>query len=269
MIELNFRLAPVSFFLRVAAMKPLLFTFLLTCLATPILPAEEASEPKPPTLPEAKAAYDKADKRLNAVWAKAKTELDAATMATLTTEQRDWLAYRDEQSLTSVDTDGKEVPEEKLKQTAEFLDSAAGMMDRRATWLESLLKDPGAKDSLTGVWSDSFGGELDIVQTGAKFYFTVDVVRGPSFHTGNIGGLASWNDPLGWFSDKGKDPEKKEETNLAFIRRNLKMEIVAANAGDYGGARAYFDGHYVRIAKLSEKQAAKVKKEAVEGPEGR
>jgi uncharacterized protein YecT (DUF1311 family) len=249
-------------------MKPLLLTYLLSCFLCPALHAEDSAKAKSPTLPEVKAAYEKADKRLNAAWSKAKTELDAATLATLTTEQRDWLAYRDEQSLTSVDTGGKEVLEEKLKQTAEFLDSAADMTQSRAIWLESLLKDPGAEDTLTGTWSDSFGGKLNIVQTGSKFFFTVDVVRGPTFHTGNIGGIASWNEPLGWFSDKGKDPEKKEETNLAFIHRHSKMEIVAANAGDYGGARAYFDGHYVRIAKLSDPQSAKVKKEALEGPEG-
>jgi len=56
MIELNFRLARESFSLRVSAMKPLFFTFVLTCLATPVLHAEDPSVPKTPTLPEAKAA---------------------------------------------------------------------------------------------------------------------------------------------------------------------------------------------------------------------
>lgn len=105
------------------------------------------------------------------------------------------------------------------------------------------------------------------MQEGRKLFFTVEVVRGPTYHLGSLGGEASWNCPLGSCSVKDSDPEKKdEETNLAFIQRDKELEIVGANTSQFHGARAYFDGHYIRVAALNREQAAKVKKEAVGVP---
>ncbi len=247
-------------------MKHLLSAFLLAWFAAPALHAEQSTgDPKTPTKAEAKAVFEKADKALNEIWAKAKTQLPAEEFETLKTDQRDWIGWRDyiAASFTIV---GSEVPENKAKETPEYFAAAADLMLDRAQWLKGYLKDPVEEDTMTGVWKDSQGGNLNIVQEGKRLFFTLDVVRGPTFHLGNIGGEASWNTPLGWFTDKGKDPEKKEETNLAFIQRSRKLEIVGANTGDYHGARAYFDGEYVRVAKLDAKEAAKVKKEAIEGP---
>ncbi|WP_075088014.1 hypothetical protein [Verrucomicrobium spinosum] len=54
----------------------------------------------------------------------------------------------------------------------------------------------------------------------------------------------------GWFSDKGRDPEKKDESNLAFIYKDLYLEVISANAEHYHGRRAYLDGRYFKVASL-------------------
>lgn len=246
-------------------MKALLLPLLLCLFAAPAIRAEQSTEdPKTPTKAEAKAAFEKADKALNEIWAKAKTQLPPEEFESLKSDQRGWIGWRDyiAASFTIV---GSNVPENKAKETPEYLSTAAGLMETRVQWLKGYLKDPVEEDTMTGVWEDSQGGILSIVQEGKKLFFTFEVVRGPTFHLGNIGGEASWNAPLGWFSDKG-GAEKQDEANLAFIQRSRKLEIVGANTGHYHGARAYFDGEYVRVAKLDAREAAKVKKIAVEGP---
>lgn len=261
-----FELTPLPFSINVLGMKHLLSALLLTWFAAPVLHAEQFTEdPKPPTKAEAKAAFDKADKALNEIWAMAKTQLPAEEFETLKDDQRGWIGWRDyiAASFTIV---GSEVPENKAKETPEYFAMAAELMEGRVAWLKGYLKDPVEEDTMTGVWKDSQGGHLHIVQEGKKLFFTLEVVRGPTFHLGNIGGESTWNAPLGWFTVKDGEAGKEEETNLAFIQRSRKLEVIGANTGNYHGARAYFDGEYVRVAKLDAKEAAKVKKEAIEGP---
>ena len=267
--EFIFQLTAARLSGRFIQMKSLFLSLLLAWFAAPTLHAEQSTEdPKPPTKAEAKAAFEKADKALNEIWAKAKTQLPAEEFETLKADQRGWIGWRDyiAASFTIV---GADVPENKAKETPEYFSTAAGLMETRVQWLKGYLKDPVEEDTMTGVWEDSQGGILSIVQEGKKLFFTLEVVRGPTFHLGNIGGEATWNAPLGWFSIQDGDAEKKEETNLAFIQRSRKLEIIGANTGHYHGARAYFDGEYVRVAKLDAKEAAKVKKESIEGPSDR
>jgi hypothetical protein len=108
-------------------------------------------------------------------------------------------------------------------------------------------------DSLNGLWIDSFGGTLEIVQDKDRLFFEIEVVRGPTFHTGSIAGVAKWNTPLGWFSDTGRDKEKTEESNLVFVSRGGVLEIIGAQTSYYHGARAYFDGEYCKVGRLDEK----------------
>jgi len=99
-----------------------------------------------------------------------------------------------------------------------------------------------------------------IVEQKGRLLFDFNVVRGKSFDLGVLAGVARWNERVGWFSDKGRDPEKTDETNVAFVRRDLHLEIIAANAQYYQGKRAYFDGLYFKAAALTaEEQAVTVR----------
>lgn len=91
----------------------------------------------------------------------------------------------------------------------------------------------------------------------------MECVRGPTSHVGGLSGVAAWNEHIGWFSDKGRgDKGGDPETNVSFILRDRRLEIIGANTGYYHGARAYFDGDYVKTGMLDAKAQAKVVKAA-------
>ena len=220
-------------------------------LALPMLVA--VAEEKPKTLAEAKAAFTKADKALNEAWTAAKKTLEELEFADLQVKQRNWLKYKEDMSRRANRDNG----EPEGKQSATYFETAAALTQSRADWLRGRVKNED--ESLTGLWSDSFGGTVEIVQEKERLLFEIEVVRGPTFHTGSIGGVATWNSPLGWFSDKDhRDAEKEEETNLVFVSRGSVLEIVGAQTSYYHGARAYFDGHYCKVGALDEKRKAEI-----------
>ena len=209
---------------------------------------------------KARVSFEKADKALNEVWASLKAKLDPFEFKSLQEQQRNWLAYRD-YIATGIGTVGPEPDEEKAKKTPQYLESAAGLMESRVEFLRSYLKDPGPDDSLTGVWSDSEGGRIELVQRDGKLYFSLDVVRGPTFHTGGIAGIARWNEPLGFYSDDGKDGDdekRDEETWIIFRKEGAVLKLDCAKTQHYHGARAYFDGSYRRVAAIDSTRATKV-----------
>jgi uncharacterized protein YecT (DUF1311 family) len=227
--------------------------FALLLAATAFVSAEEQ---KPKTLAEAKAAFAKADKSLNDAWAAAKKALGESE---LQVKQRGWLKYREAQARAANRDNG----EPEGKQSAAYFETSAALTQSRADWLRGRVKNED--DSLTGLWIDSFGGTLEIVQEKDRLLFVIDVVRGPTFHLGSIAGVATWNSPLGWFSDKGRHQEKTEESNLAFVSRGAVLEIIGAQTSYYHGARAYFDGDYCKVGALDERRRAEIVKEAEAG----
>ena len=234
---------------------------------------QEAAE-KPPTLAEAKAAFAKADRELNQAWSAAKAAVSGSTLAELTQSQRDWLEFRNDNAERESEQAGEKDP----KRTATWHSVAAALTESRTAWL--LGRALAAKEpfeTLTGAWVDSYGGTMRIVhqpgptnEWGAvgvgRLLFDIEVVRGPTYHLGSVAGVATWNDRIGWWSDKG-DPEKTEESNLAFIDRDRCLEVIGANTTHYHGARAYFDGIYCKAGPLDEKEQAEVIKGAESGGE--
>lgn len=214
------------------------------------------------TRKEAQEQFDLADDELNEVWAELKSKMPPAEFAELKEEQRAWLEHRDYLAL-SPGYSGAPSEEAQARKSVEYLTTAAALAEARATWLKGLLREEGG--SLTGVWTDSYGGHMEIVEENGHLHFTIEVVRGPTAHIGGIAGIGSWNSTIGWFSDKGRDKDKTDETNLAFIFRNNRLEVIGANTSEYHGARAYFDGHYVKVGDLDDKAQAKVKKAAKSG----
>jgi uncharacterized protein YecT (DUF1311 family) len=219
-----------------------------------------AEEERPKTLVEAKAAFAKADKALNEAWAAVKKAVPAPGFTDLQIKQRDWMKFREDRA-RGANRDNNE-PEGKL--SVAYYEAAAEMTQSRADWLRGRIRNDG-DDSLTGIWIDSFGGTVEIVQEKERLLFTIQVVRGPTYHTGSLAGVASWNWPLGWFSDKGRDKVKSDETNLVFVQVGNVLKIIGANTGYYHGARAYFDGEYCKSAALDEKEKAEVVRSAEAG----
>ncbi|MBL9130203.1 MAG: DUF1311 domain-containing protein [Verrucomicrobiaceae bacterium] len=238
-------------------------TFLTLLLCAAFSVTNHAQEKKL-TAKQAKAFYDKADKALNEAWAAAKAALPETEFNKLKEEQKGWVEYRDYLARSPMYT-GAEADGELALDAPEYLEAAAYLAEDRTKWLKGLIREWGAEETLTGAWSDSHGGTVQIVEQDGKLYFIVECVRGPTSHLGGLAGIAAWNNTIGWFSDKGRDQAKEEETNLSFILRDRKLEIIGANTGEYHGMRAYFDGDYVKTGQLSAKAKASVIKAAKTG----
>ena len=225
--------------------------------------SESSAQDKPLDAKAAKAAFDKADHALNAAWAAAKEALPEAEFNKLKEEQRAWVEYRDALARSPMYT-GAEGREELALDAPAYLEAAASLEDMRTEWLKGLIHD-WKDETLTGYWTDSYGGNIEVVEREGHLHFVVQCVRGPTSHVGGLAGIAVWNSNIGWFSDKGRDKDKTDETDVSFILRDKKLEIIGANTGYYHGARAYFDGSYVRVKELDAKAQAKIVKAAKSG----
>lgn len=201
----------------------------------------------------AKAHFDRCDKALNAAWSAAKTTLEASEFAGLKQDQKAWLEYRDYIARSPLHAGVAHEGDLPLT-SPDYLDAAAFMAEERTAWLLGLTRKWGEDEDLTGEWSDSYGGSVRIVERKGELVFSIECVRGPTSHTGEIGGTAKWNQTIGWFSVKADGED--DETSLSFILRDKQLEIIGANTGHFHGARAYFDGKYVKTRSLTQKEKA-------------
>ena len=206
------------------------------------LPFPEGLTATPADAVAAKGRFDKANQVLNAAWATAKAQLGEERMTHVATVQRQWVVYRDIQADAAQEKAGGKT------RSSAWYEKAASLSSDRAAWLQRVIKNE--REPVTGIWIDGQGGTLEVVEKNGQLYFDLNTVRGPGYDLGVIAGTASWNAPLGWFSDKGRDPEKKEESNLVFIYKDLYLEVISANAEHYHGRRAYLDGRYFKVGSL-------------------
>jgi len=237
---------------------------LLTLLLCAAFSVTSHAQEKKLTAKQAKAFYDRTDEALNDAWAAAKAALPEAEFNKLKEEQKGWVEYRDYLARSPMYT-GAETDGELALDAPEYLEAAAYLAEDRTKWLKGLVREWGAEETLTGVWSDSHGGTIQVVEQENRLYFVVECVRGPTSHLGGLSGIAAWNQTIGWFSNKDREEGKEEETNLSFILRDKKLELIGANTGGYHGARAYFDGDYVKTGQLNAKAQAKIVKAAKSG----
>lgn len=248
--------APIFHAMRHAFLSLLL---LLGAAITPVTWAQDALTPK-----QAKAKFEKADRALNEAWAAAKAALPEGEFNKLKESQRAWVEHRDYLARSPLYS-GADAQDELALDSPDYLSAAAELEDMRTDWLQALLREWDAEETLTGTWEDSYGGTLQIVAADGRLHFIVECVRGPTSHVGGLAGVAEWNQTIGWFSDKGREQDKDEVTNLSFVLSEHQLQLVGANTGHYHGARAFFDGAYVKTGKLSPKAQAKVLRAAKTG----
>jgi uncharacterized protein YecT (DUF1311 family) len=218
--------------------------FLAALLFATLLSAEDL------TLEQAKAKFTNADKVLNQAYAKAKSTLPEHLFTDLQQDQRGWIDFRDYRSEQAASFDGG-AAEGQEKATVEYWSSLAAITEERVRIIEGWTMHEAFAHEWEGVWSDGQGGLLAILQNAeGGFVFSLDVVRGPTYHIGHIGGVARWNGSTAHFSTPALDDEG--EAWLTFLKRSVKMEIIGENTSSFHGARAYFEGEYVRVAELTD-----------------
>lgn len=213
-------------------------------------------------LAEAKAQFHKWDRALNAVYGELKKDLPEEQFAKLQQDQRDWVAHRDYLAEWEARAQGREPAED-----GSYWEVAASLTESRIEMLRA-WKGIGAAGDWTGVYRDGYGGVLEMVERDGALHFTLNVVRGPTHHVGMIGGKAKLNGSTGWFELKAEGEEKP--TWLTFLNNREgdgRIEVVGENTQPFHGARAYFDGSYLRVGLLAGAAADKVVADAAEGAE--
>lgn len=244
----------------------LVFTFavLLTFFVTPHVLAEQEGEAAEPTLEEAKNRFKQAEATLvEATEAVGIAELDA-----LLGDVKSWPDFRHHRA--AVAAAGGPVELGRLKTDIKMLPyywrAARYLTEVRIELVRGLADTPRYSQEWQGKWIDSYGGRLRLVEQEDGIVFDVNVTRGPTSHLGHIAGVAERNGQLARFSGPatpwGEDDEDGPEVWLNFTRRGRTLELAAANAQNYHGARAYFDGRYVRVGPLTKKDVQQVRERA-------
>jgi hypothetical protein len=118
---------------------------------------------------------------------------------------------------------------------------------RRTSWIHGLMDYRQDKD-LTGFWSDGAGGHCSLVEVENKIHFLASCVRGETRHLGAVQGIAVRSGKMALFLISEYDGEP---TQLEFIFEKPWLVLKGTHTGPYHGNRAYFDGHYAKIAPLS------------------
>lgn len=214
----------------------------LTALTCPAAPRELP-------LKEAREEFARVDQTLNEVYRKAKEELPDHEFETVRDEQRAWIAYRDARAADAARFNSG-VESGKEPSDPEYWKALSYLTETRIEILRGWMMRNDFERKWEGVWIDGYGGELSIAEdSNGEMRFTISVVRGPTYHTGAIAGRAVANEITARFSTRIDDDEA--ETWLTFLREDGRIRVIGENTQFYHGARAYFDGRYLRIRELT------------------
>ena len=142
-------------------------------------------------------AFEKWDKELNQVYQKLKVELQQELFEIVREDQKGWVPYRDYMSELQRGYEG--VSDEEAQ-----LSLAAGLTESRVKWLRAWL-GRDSESGFEGEYDDGFGGLLQIVKQGDDYFFALNVVRGPTFHVGDLQGKLRVNGCLLYTSPSPRD----------------------------------------------------------------
>ena len=212
------------------------------------------------SLQQAKEDFARFDRRLNEVYQQAKGTLPEWRFETVQKQQRQWIEYRDSRALSAAVFDGG-AEQGKEKQNAEYWNALAYLTETRITILEAWMKIDSFSKSWEGAWIDGYGGLLLIAEPEeGVIEFAINVVRGPTHHSGGVGGTAEARNVLARFSilPDGGD----EEMWLTFLNEEGQVRVIGENTFYFHGARAYFDGNYLRVRDLTEEDRKLIKEAA-------
>lgn len=249
--------------------KKRIISLVLLCVSAMALAETPVQCPSPAgALAPAVEGFKKADSALNAAWAKFKASATPADFQTILQNQRNWLNYRDAMSANDVLAFAEPAD---LTNCADYYDGRTALTKGRTQYLESLSMPP--QRAWSGIYRDSFGGYLSLEQVGNQLNFAIDVVRGPTYHTGEYAGVANLAAALQAGERNKATMERALESQtgeaaktlrFSFDRTGNRIAVSAENAEQFAGARAYFDGEYVYFGPLGSKERSELKEKLAE-----
>ncbi|MEY2563728.1 MAG: hypothetical protein QOH88_1921 [Verrucomicrobiota bacterium] len=216
----------------------------LALLATaPVHAGAEAAE-----LAKAKRRFATADAELNKTFATLRKTLPADEFKDLRDGQRKWLEHRDYISADQPRQNGFHGDDP--KKSADYWTSMAELTESRTEFLRAAY-DRSLPSGITGSYGDSFGGSLDLEERKEGVAFQINVVRGPTSHTGGLSGVATLKGDTAAYKEVVEPGEDRAPCELTFtFSKGHVVKLDGKNTDYYHGMRAYFVGTYFKVGKL-------------------
>lgn len=203
---------------------------------------------------EEQAVFALVDAELNGLWSQVQAVIQDDVYAEQQLGQWQWLAYRDWYATASTGiVEG--VTDEELHESPHYWEQLSLATSQRIEYLKAWLNThelDGVFDPVhSGVWVDGYGGRLSLslAEDGESFDFEISVVRGPTWHSGDIAGQIVFGPQTARYTE---ELPTDEVLHLTFIRRGALIEIIGENTNWYHGARAYFDGTYAWLGETGD-----------------
>lgn len=248
--------------------KPLVWIMFLGICSITLADADAKCPSPASALAPALAKFKNADTALNVAWAEFKAKATPKEFQTVLQTQRNWLNYRDEMSANDVVAFAEPAD---LANCADYQLGRVELTKGRTQYLKSLSAP--ALPNWSGIYRDTFGGLLTLEQLNNQLNFSVEVVREPSFHTGDFAAVANLAAAM-------KNGERKQATftraleaeageaaktvRFSFDRTGNRITLSAENAEQFAGVRAYFEGEYVYFGPLGTNERTQLREKLAE-----
>lgn len=181
--------------------------------------------------------FRKADKELNDVYRSLQKNLNATLKEDMKKGSIEWIGYKE--YLCNYDL---EMRNQNKNGDAQYFSCLYDLTASRTKYLKNVY---GTKHSpaIKGTYNDGVGGNLVISKSGQNWKLSISVVRGPTYHTGEVSGDFIMKDQQGFFEIK----EDGLSCTLEILQKTEGIEIVEKECSDFHGARAYFTGLYRKM----------------------
>ncbi|MGE3536712.1 MAG: lysozyme inhibitor LprI family protein [Candidatus Tectimicrobiota bacterium] len=198
-------------------------------------------------LPCYQQRFTAADRELNAVYQHLTTTIEMPRKQAMKEQSRRWIEYKEAHCLEATGIAlSLDLPE--VKRRPEYLECLYDLTVARTAYLKKAFGQEGVAPGLAGAYDDGFGGTLTLRASGSDTYtFQLEVVRGPTFHTGEVEGRIRLPAKTATFVQKTDCGGDIPCCRLTFTRQPLFLRIASEGCEYLHGARAYFPGNYWKV----------------------
>lgn len=221
-------------------------------LATSVLAIPPSSDPCASVpVAQQRACYQQqfaqADQKLNAVYKRLIETLGAERIQEMRDHSRQWIAYKEALCLEATGIQHSLEPEQ-ARQQADYFACLYALTIARTTFLTQAFAREGVVSGLAGAYDDSFGGHFTLKHQGGENYaFHLEVVRGPTYHLGEVEGSVRWQGQQGTFVQTHDCGGDTPCCRLTLVQKPTFLALEEDNCHLLRGARAYFAGRYYKV----------------------
>ena len=191
--------------------------------------------------------FAEADRELNAVYKRLYATFETARQKAMQDNSRRWIVYKDELCLESTAINNNLTPQQ-AKNSAGYSACLYDLTVARTAYLKRAFAQEGVAPGLAGTYDDGFGGTLTLKPANGDTYaFHIEVVRGPTYHTGDVEGDVHLQTGPATFVQAVDCGEETPCCRLTFTRAPMFIAVEEDNCGMFHGARAYFSGEYRKV----------------------